>query len=83
MAKMNDKKSHTMKRMMFLLIFLLSGKMMTGQPVELVVNAGNTGDVVHLATYAPLLAHIDAWQWNPDLIWFDRWQSFNIYRINY
>lgn len=28
-------------------------------------------DVVHLATYAPLFAHTDAWQWNPDLIWFD------------
>ncbi|MDR2810102.1 MAG: carbohydrate binding domain-containing protein [Tannerellaceae bacterium] len=28
-------------------------------------------DIVHLATYAPLLAHVDAWQWNPDLIWFD------------
>jgi alpha-L-arabinofuranosidase len=28
-------------------------------------------DVVYLATYAPLLAHVDAWQWNPDLIWFD------------
>lgn len=28
-------------------------------------------DVVHLATYAPLFAHIDAWQWRPDLIWFD------------
>lgn len=28
-------------------------------------------DVVHLATYAPLFAHVDAWQWNPDLIWFD------------
>lgn len=28
-------------------------------------------DVVPLATYAPLLAHVDAWQWNPDLIWFD------------
>ncbi len=28
-------------------------------------------DVVHLATYAPLLANVDAWQWNPDLIWFD------------
>ena len=28
-------------------------------------------DVVRLATYAPLFAHIDAWQWNPDLIWFD------------
>ena len=28
-------------------------------------------DVVHMATYAPLLAHVDAWQWRPDLIWFD------------
>ncbi|MEE1223086.1 MAG: alpha-L-arabinofuranosidase C-terminal domain-containing protein, partial [Bacteroidaceae bacterium] len=28
-------------------------------------------DVVRLATYAPLFAHVDAWQWNPDLIWFD------------
>lgn len=28
-------------------------------------------DVVQLATYAPLFAHVDAWQWRPDLIWFD------------
>lgn len=28
-------------------------------------------DVVHLATYAPLFAHVDGWQWKPDLIWFD------------
>lgn len=28
-------------------------------------------DVVNLAAYAPLLAHVDAWQWRPDLIWFD------------
>jgi alpha-L-arabinofuranosidase len=28
-------------------------------------------DVVQLATYAPLFAHVDAWQWKPDLIWFD------------
>lgn len=28
-------------------------------------------DVVRLATYAPLFAHKDAWQWRPDLIWFD------------
>jgi alpha-N-arabinofuranosidase len=30
-------------------------------------NAG----VVSMASYAPLLAHVDAWQWRPDLIWFD------------
>ena len=28
-------------------------------------------DVVRLATYAPLFAHVDAWQWRPDMIWFD------------
>lgn len=28
-------------------------------------------DVVRLASYAPLLAHVDAWQWTPNLIWFD------------
>ncbi len=28
-------------------------------------------DVVHMCTYAPLFAHVDAWQWRPDLIWFD------------
>ena len=28
-------------------------------------------DVVQMCSYAPLLAHKDAWQWNPDLIWFD------------
>lgn len=26
-------------------------------------------DVVRLASYAPLFAHVDAWQWRPDLIW--------------
>lgn len=28
-------------------------------------------DIVRMAAYAPLFAHIDAWQWNPDLIWVD------------
>ena len=28
-------------------------------------------DVVWQATYAPLFAHVDGWQWKPDLIWFD------------
>jgi len=28
-------------------------------------------DIVQMACYAPLLAHADAWQWRPDLIWFD------------
>ena len=28
-------------------------------------------DIVRLATYAPLFAHAEAWQWSPDLIWFN------------
>lgn len=28
-------------------------------------------DIVHMATYAPLFAHIKGYQWRPDLIWFD------------
>ncbi len=32
-------------------------------------------DVVYQATYAPLFAHIDGWQWRPDLIWFDNLSS--------
>ena len=32
-------------------------------------------DVVQLASYAPLLAHVDAWQWTPNLIWFDNLRS--------
>lgn len=27
--------------------------------------------VVHMASYAPLFAHVDGWQWTPDLIWVD------------
>jgi alpha-N-arabinofuranosidase len=33
-------------------------------------------DVVRLASYAPLFAHVDAWQWTPNLIWFDNLRSF-------
>ena len=28
-------------------------------------------DIVRMATYAPLFAHIDGWQWRPDMIWYD------------
>jgi alpha-N-arabinofuranosidase len=34
------------------------------------------GDVVQMASYAPLLAHVDAWQWKPDEIWFDNLRSY-------
>lgn len=33
-------------------------------------------DVVNMASYAPLFAHVDGWQWNPDLIWVDNLHSF-------
>jgi alpha-L-arabinofuranosidase len=32
--------------------------------------------VVNLASYAPLFAHIDGWQWTPDLIWVNNLQSY-------
>lgn len=35
-------------------------------------NAG----VVSMASYAPLFAHIDGWQWTPDLIWVNNLQSY-------
>ncbi len=33
-------------------------------------------DVVRMASYAPLLANVDAWQWKPDAIWFDNLHSY-------
>jgi alpha-N-arabinofuranosidase len=33
-------------------------------------------DVVYMCSYAPLFAHVEAWQWKPDLIWFDNLKSF-------
>ena len=38
-------------------------------------------DIVHMATYAPLFAHVDGWQWRPDLIWFDNLSS--VRSVNY
>jgi alpha-L-arabinofuranosidase len=33
-------------------------------------------DIVHMSSYAPLFAHVEGWQWRPDLIWFDNLRSF-------
>ena len=33
-------------------------------------------DVVEMATYAPLFAHVEGWQWRPDMIWYDNLRSF-------
>ncbi len=38
-------------------------------------------DVVVMASYAPLFAHIDGWQWTPDLIWIDNLRSIGT--VNY
>jgi len=42
---------------------LLEAAFMTGME--------RNADVVYMATYAPLFAHIEGWQWRPDMIWFD------------
>lgn len=42
---------------------LMESAMMTGME--------RNADVVRLATYAPLFAHVEGWQWRPDMIWFD------------
>lgn len=33
-------------------------------------------EVVNLTSYAPLMAHVDAWQWTPDMIWFNNLESY-------
>jgi len=33
-------------------------------------------DVVSMASYAPLFANVDAWQWAPDLIWFNSLEAY-------
>lgn len=38
-------------------------------------------DLVKMATYAPLFAHKDGWQWRPDLIWFDNLKT--LYTCSY
>ncbi|HKZ64702.1 MAG TPA: alpha-L-arabinofuranosidase C-terminal domain-containing protein, partial [Chitinophagaceae bacterium] len=38
-------------------------------------------DLVVMTSYAPLFAHADAWQWTPDLIWFNNLSSYGT--VNY
>src|ERR1700754_1900037 len=33
-------------------------------------------DVVCMASYAPLFAHVEGWQWTPDMIWVDNLNTF-------
>lgn len=48
---------------------LLEAAFMTGME--------RNADIVHMATYAPLFAHVEGWQWRPDMIWYDNLNSFN------
>jgi alpha-L-arabinofuranosidase len=32
--------------------------------------------IVQMASYAPLFAHVDGWQWTPNLIWVDNLRAF-------
>ena len=43
-------------------------------------------DIVTMATYAPLFAHVKGWQWRPDMIWFDnktisKTSSYNVQQM--
>ena len=40
-------------------------------------NLERNADIVEMATYAPLFAHVDGWQWRPDAIWYDNLRKFN------
>jgi alpha-N-arabinofuranosidase len=33
-------------------------------------------DIVNMVSYAPLFAHLDAWQWSPDLIWYNNLTAY-------
>ena len=38
-------------------------------------------DIVIMSCYAPLFGHLDAWQWTPDMIWFDNLNAYG--SVNY
>lgn len=33
-------------------------------------------DLVVMTSYAPLMAHVEGWQWTPDMIWFNNLESY-------
>jgi alpha-N-arabinofuranosidase len=41
-----------------------------------VTGLDRNSDVVVMSSYAPLFGHVDAWQWTPNLIWFDNLRSY-------
>jgi alpha-L-arabinofuranosidase len=38
-------------------------------------NIEKNADIVEMATYAPLFAHVEGWQWRPDMIWYNNLKS--------
>jgi len=41
-----------------------------------VTGLDRNADVVHMSSYAPLFGHLEAWQWTPNMIWFDNLRSY-------
>jgi alpha-N-arabinofuranosidase len=41
-----------------------------------VTGLDRNADVVQMSSYAPLFGHLEAWQWTPNLIWFDNLRSY-------
>jgi alpha-L-arabinofuranosidase len=44
--------------------------------LEYLTGLERNADVVNMASYAPLFAHVDGWQWTPDLIWVNNLKSY-------
>jgi alpha-N-arabinofuranosidase len=41
-----------------------------------VTGLDRNADVVQMSSYAPLVGHLEAWQWTPNMIWFDNLRSY-------
>ncbi|HZI86183.1 MAG TPA: alpha-L-arabinofuranosidase C-terminal domain-containing protein [Pyrinomonadaceae bacterium] len=41
-----------------------------------VTGLDRNADVVQMSSYAPLFGHLEAWQWTPNMIWFDNLRSY-------
>ncbi len=43
---------------------------------EFMTGLERNAEVVNMTSYAPLMAHEEAWQWTPDMIWFNNLKAF-------
>jgi alpha-N-arabinofuranosidase len=41
-----------------------------------VTGLDRNADVVQMSSYAPLFGHLEAWQWTPNMIWFDNLRAY-------